>query len=478
MQNEEYKNNYIESLRLELIQLVENELTPAAQKYGYSDTPLQSNIKWKPMVLILGNYSSGKSTLINEFLQGQIQETGQAPTDDSFTVITCDDIATQSAILETRKFGESGVCVQEIRDGKVLLNDPQYPFESLCKQGDRFVSHFKLKKVNAPFLKNLALIDTPGMLDSIAERDRGYDYQQVIGDLAQIADLILILFDPHKAGTVQETYHSLRETLPTKTFEDRVVFVLNRIDECRNLPDLIKVYGTLCWNLSQMTGRKDIPKILMTYSPSVRESSATGEQSFLRLLDNQREELRQLVLKAPRNRLDNLASFVETHSARLAHLLEGVYEFAKRLRNMKLKFALFGLIASLFAGASLSFYFSGAEFASQMSREVAVGIAGGISIIAYVVWIFLVNRTIDFIVRPRLLKQLDTLTELDSQARLDTWSAVSEILEKYLKNVDNLPSVSVLKKEFESVRRVYVKGSKEIRTAINEMPSKHSTPTL
>ena len=42
------------------------------------------------------------------------------------------------------------------------------------------------------------------MLDSITERDRGYNYQEVIGDLAQMADLVLVLFDPHKAGTVRD----------------------------------------------------------------------------------------------------------------------------------------------------------------------------------------------------------------------------------------------------------------------------------
>ena len=117
------------------------------------------------------------------------------------------------------------------RDGKFLLNDPDYPFEILKKHGQRFAAHFRLKKVNSPFLKNLALIDTPGMLDSITERDRGYDYQEVIGDMAQLADLVLVLFDPHKAGTVRESHTSLRETITARTFEDRVLFVLNRIDE-------------------------------------------------------------------------------------------------------------------------------------------------------------------------------------------------------------------------------------------------------
>jgi EH domain-containing protein 1 len=312
-----HRDSYIESLRSELLDLVEEHLSPIALRYGYSEVPLESNIKWRPLVLVLGNYSSGKSTLINDFLGMKIQATGQAPTDDSFTVIT---------------YGEPDhdpetVQVVETRDGKFLLNDPEYPFETLKRYGQRFAAHFRLKKVNSPFLENLAIIDTPGMLDSITERDRGYDYQEVIGDLAQMADLVLVLFDPHKAGTVRETHTSLRDTLPAKTFEDRVLFVLNRIDECASLIDLLQVYGTLCWNLSQMTGRKDIPPIRLTYSAHAM-ATPPGELGqdldYLRYLANQRTELKEAVLQAPRYRLDNLATFVETHGERLSHLLEAL----------------------------------------------------------------------------------------------------------------------------------------------------------
>ena len=81
-------DNYMDSLRAEILELVEKYLTPVALRYAYSDSPLETNIKWRPLVLVLGNYSSGKSTLINEFLEAEIQATGQAPTDDSFTIIT------------------------------------------------------------------------------------------------------------------------------------------------------------------------------------------------------------------------------------------------------------------------------------------------------------------------------------------------------------------------------------------------------
>ena len=158
-----YEENFIDSLRNELVGVVQSELTPVAERYEYSATPLEDKIKWRPVVLLLGNYSSGKSTLINELLGVNVQTTGQAPTDDSFTVITYDK----------NEGNDSGV---EQRDGKVLLNDSSYPFSSLKKHGRRFAAHFRLKFVKSDFLKGLSIIDTPGMLDSVSERDRGYNY--------------------------------------------------------------------------------------------------------------------------------------------------------------------------------------------------------------------------------------------------------------------------------------------------------------
>ena len=110
-----YRDNYIQSLRTELLDMVRESLSPVALQYGYSEVPLETNIKWRPQVLVLGNYSSGKSTLINEFLGADIQGTGQAPTDDSFTIITHDDTVSSEAYIRTT----------DERDGRYLLNDPE-----------------------------------------------------------------------------------------------------------------------------------------------------------------------------------------------------------------------------------------------------------------------------------------------------------------------------------------------------------------
>ncbi|MDA8139888.1 MAG: dynamin family protein [Desulfobacteraceae bacterium] len=456
-----YRDNYIKALRTEMLEMVAQKLTPVAMRHGYSDVPLETNIKWRPQVLVLGGYSSGKSTLINDFLGAKIQATGQAPTDDSFTVITYDDNLPEGTPIQTT----------ETRDGKFLLNDSEYPFETLKKHGQRFAAHFRLKKVNSPFLKNLAIIDTPGMLDSITERDRGYNYQEVIGDLAQIADLVLVLFDPHKAGTVREIHTSLRETLPSRTFEDRVLFVLNRIDECASMIDLLRVYGTLCWNLSQITGRKDIPMIHLTYSPQdiSAPKADSHDLSYLRYLENQREELKKAVLHAPRYRLDNLAAFVETHGQRLAHLLEGIISFRERVRAFRAKSLVLAALAGI--GLGIAAFFLSMAFPPLAGIHIYVPAAIGVGVASMAMLIygatmrrFLFNRF-----QENMLNSIDTLTPLNTQIRRDNWQSIRDLIHNHVRDTQGKYSLREVKREYGSVWKVYERGAKEIREALKEL---------
>ncbi len=457
-----YRENYINSLRAELVAMVADHLTPVALKYGYSEVPLEANIKWRPQVLVIGNYSSGKSTLINEFLGADIQATGQAPTDDSFTIITYEDAPE----------GNNQVQLVEERDGKFLLNDPEFPFEILKKHGHRFASHFKLKKVNSPFLKNLAIIDTPGMLDSITERDRGYDYQEVVGDLAQIVDLVLVLFDPHKAGTVREAHKSLRETLPLKTFEDRVLYVLNRVDECSSLNDLLRVYGTLCWNLSQITGRKDIPMIHLTYSPRATSGNASedhGKPAFLSSLQNQRDELRKAINQAPHRHLDHLAAFVETHGERLAHILEALLGYGRNLRLFHLKYAFLGIVVALLAGGASVFAMMSLPLFAGYGPVILMGAGGAVAAASFVGWMTVVRKFFRAAFHRKQIDGIDGLTPLENQTRRDVWESVKSQVVGFLERRNGQFSYAAAKREHAAVRQICDEGSREIRAALAEL---------
>ena len=93
--------------------------------------------------------------------------------------------------------------------------------------------------------------------------------------------------------------------------------------------------------------------IHLTYSAhDASQSTKRRDTSYLQYLENQREELKKAVLQAPCYRLDNLASFVETHGERLAHFLEALISYRKRARKTRLKTFAAGLVISLLFGAA------------------------------------------------------------------------------------------------------------------------------
>lgn len=309
-------------LQHEIQQKVHEKLTPLFLTYNLDPGELEIVLKWKPIVLILGNYSSGKSTLVNEILGMEVQRTGQAPTDDCFTVITAPD--------ENDSPGET--------PGATLVNDEKMPFSHLRDYGEQLLAHFQMRKVESPMLENLAIIDSPGMVDSVTEKGRGYNFPGVVGDLAKLADLVVLMFDPHKAGTIKETYSTIRTTLPETSAEDRIVFVMSRIDECDNLGDLVRSYGTLCWNLSQMTGRKDIPRIYLTFSPDV-----TRQTKKLEVWVDERNQLKQKIRSTPELRISHILQNVDKKVNEIKLIMEAMTGFGKLGRALLLKTCKFAL---------------------------------------------------------------------------------------------------------------------------------------
>ncbi|MBE9519781.1 MAG: dynamin family protein [Proteobacteria bacterium] len=399
-----------------LDKLLRSKMAPIFKRYDVSMQDLLTPLKWKPLVLIIGNYSSGKSTFINELLDMPVQRTGQAPTDDCFTVLTCP---------------EEGKAEEEI-PGATVINDERLPFSPLMPFGERLFSHFRMKKVNSPLLENFAIIDTPGMLDSVTEKDRGYDYLGVVGELARIADLIILMFDPHKAGTIKETYQAIRSTLPGSTDEDRVLYVMNRIDECDNVPDLVRSYGTLCWNLSQMTGRKDIPRIYLTFAAKEGDEPPQGVESWV----SERDELKRVVATAPAMRINHVFQEAERGVRELALQAEALAAF-KNGFGVRLQKALqVGMLAAL-----LVFFFAdllaksiwglpqatlvGSLFSGTLdSTSFVFPALGGLIVIGLTVLV------IHSFVFPKFVKNtlvdLDNLIPLETAYKRDLWRRIRE----------------------------------------------------
>ncbi|MHC5068383.1 MAG: dynamin family protein, partial [Planctomycetota bacterium] len=133
-----------------------------------------------PLVLILGNHSSGKSSLINHLLGSQVQRTGVAPTDDCFTVLMHGDH-------------------ERSLDGSSLTTNPDLPFNELTRFGPGLTEHLRGRELASDLLRHVRIIDSPGMIDAASNAaERPYDFAAVVRWFAEQADLILLLFDPEK----------------------------------------------------------------------------------------------------------------------------------------------------------------------------------------------------------------------------------------------------------------------------------------
>ncbi len=413
-------------LQRQLQTKVRRKLETMFAKYRIDFGGIDASLKWKPLVLVIGNYSSGKSTLINELVGTDIQRTGQAPTDDSFTIIT-----------KKEDGGEAEI------PGSTLVNDGNLPFEHFKHFGEKLISHVCMKYVNSPALDNLAIIDSPGMLDATSEKDRGYDYMQVLGEFAKMADLIVLMFDPHKAGTIKESYEAIRNTLPEKSGEHRTIFVMSRIDECDNLTDFTRSFGTLCWNMSQMTGRKDIPHIYLTYAPSAISQGKVAEG-----WPQERTQLIEKIEGAASYQINHILEDIDRQVNEVHIVAEAVSEFLGRVKKVFWKYFGFTALASI-----LLFFFGDILVRAIIGMPEETFIesvrTGALSsapfkllVLPFILllgsWLvgFLTFSKITFpALRKKALAKSSDLVSLETDYRKNLWSKMEKKVEENLKNL-------------------------------------------
>mmetsp|Transcript_23845 Transcript_23845/g.51523 ORF Transcript_23845/g.51523 Transcript_23845/m.51523 type:complete len:599 (+) Transcript_23845:271-2067(+) len=269
-----------------------------------------------PFVFLVGNHSSGKSSFINYVLGRPVQTAGVAPTDDCFTVVAP---------------GPKDVD----QDGPALVGDPDIGFEGLRQFGPTLVHHTQLKVREGIRNENFMMIDSPGMIDSpvssggmsmgyaggggsssnsSAIMDRGYDFQGVVRWFAERADVVLLFFDPDKPGTTGETLSILLHSLGG--MDHKLLIVLNKADQFKKIHDFARAYGSLCWNLSKVIPRKDLPRIytMCLPVPKKEDTTTSGDGSVPEALDERaladlhqsRADVLAEVMKAPKRRIDNV----------------------------------------------------------------------------------------------------------------------------------------------------------------------------
>jgi EH domain-containing protein 1 len=94
---------------------------------------------------------------------------------------------------------------ERIIPGNALAVSSDLPYRGLEQFGVAFLNRFEGAQIPSQVLRNITLIDTPGVLSGEKQRvSRGYDFQQVCSWFANRADLIILLFDAHKLDISDE----------------------------------------------------------------------------------------------------------------------------------------------------------------------------------------------------------------------------------------------------------------------------------
>ena len=232
-----------------------------------------------PMVLMLGQYSVGKTTFIRYLLERDFpgQRIGPEPTTDRFV-----------AIMHSNQ--------EKITPGQAAAMDITRPFRALQRFGSGFLNKFEVAQCPSPILEDIYFIDTPGVLSGEKQRiGRAYDFPTVIEWFAARADRILLLFDAHKLD-ISDEFKSAIEML--KGHDDKIRVVLNKCDKVTN-QQLMRVYGALMWSLGKVVLT---PEVLRVYVGSFWDQPyAEPGRSNSELFDREANDLLSDLRALPRN---------------------------------------------------------------------------------------------------------------------------------------------------------------------------------
>eukprot|EP00096_Caligus_rogercresseyi_P000116 TRINITY_DN1030_c1_g1_i2.p1 TRINITY_DN1030_c1_g1~~TRINITY_DN1030_c1_g1_i2.p1 ORF type:complete len:539 (+),score=195.15 TRINITY_DN1030_c1_g1_i2:294-1910(+) len=234
-----------ENVTLGLQNVYKQKLLPLEKEFGYHDfhSPALEDPDFdaRPMVMLVGQYSTGKTTFIRYLLEKDFPgiRIGPEPTTDRFIAVMHGD---QDGVIP----------------GNALVVDPKKQFRPLTKFGNAFLNRFQCSSTDSPVLKGISIVDTPGILSGEKQRtDRGYDFIGVLEWFAERVDRILLLFDAHKLDISDEFKRSI-EAL--RGHDDKIRIVLNKADMVDH-QQLMRVYGALMWSLGKVLGTPEVARV-------------------------------------------------------------------------------------------------------------------------------------------------------------------------------------------------------------------------
>ena len=185
------------------------------------ETSLASRISWWPLVSVLGTFSSGKSTFINDYVGDELQSTGNQAVDDKFTVIC---------------HRSAGTGANQTLPGTALDADPRFPFYRISHEiekvaqgeGKHIESYLQLRTTDQEAIRGKIIIDSPGF----DADDQRTSTLRITDHILDLSDLVLVFFDARhpEPGAMQDTLEHLVARTVKRTDASKFLYVLNQID--------------------------------------------------------------------------------------------------------------------------------------------------------------------------------------------------------------------------------------------------------
>ncbi|GMI32641.1 hypothetical protein TeGR_g2854 [Tetraparma gracilis] len=190
--------------------------------------------------------------------------------------------------------------------------------------GNNFLTRFEGSQVNVDILKNLTLIDSPGVLSGEKQTlGRSYSYDDVLNWFAERSDMIILLFDVQKLDISDEMGSAIKVL---QKYSDKIKVVLNKSDTISH-QQLMKVYGALLWSLGKVI---NTPEVTRVYIGSFWDQPLKNEDTAP-LLEMEMADLLRDLAALPRlgavrkiNDIVKRIRQIRTHVVLLNHLREAM----------------------------------------------------------------------------------------------------------------------------------------------------------